>query len=45
MEGVILLGGLFVAYYLAKLGKTPLQGVVIWMVTVAALLLADFYFR
>ena len=45
MEGVILLVGLFVAYYLAKLGKTAVQGVAIWMVTMGAFLLASFYFR
>ena len=45
MEGVILLVGLAVAYYLAKLGKTAVQGVAIWMVTMGAFLFASFYFR
>jgi hypothetical protein len=45
MEGVILIVGIAVSYYLAKLGKTAVQGVAIWMVTMGAFLFASFYFR
>ena len=45
MEGVILIVGIAVSYYLAKLGKTAVQGVAIFMVTMGAFLLASFYFR
>ena len=45
MEGVILIVGIAVAYYLAKLGKTAVQGVAIFMVTMGAFLFASFYFR
>ena len=45
MEGIILIVGIAVAYYLAKLGKTAVQGVAIFMVTMGAFLLASFYFR
>jgi hypothetical protein len=45
MEGVILIVGIAVSYYLAKLGKTANQGVAIFMVTMGAFLLASFYFR
>ena len=44
MGGVILIVGLAVAYYLAQLGKTGVQGVAIWMVTMGAFLFASFYF-
>ena len=36
MEGIILIVGIALAYYLAKLGKTAVQGVAIWMVTIGA---------
>ena len=45
MEGIILIVGIAVSYYLAKLGKTAVQGVAIFMVTMGAFLLASFYFR
>ena len=45
MEGIILIVGIAVSYYLAKLGKTANQGVAIFMVTMGAFLLASFYFR
>ena len=45
MEGIILIVGIALAYYLAKLGKTAVQGVAIFMVTMGAFLLASFYFR
>ncbi len=45
IEGVILIVGIAVSYYLAKLGKTAVQGVAIWIVTMGAFLLASFYFR
>ena len=38
MEGVILIVGIALAYYLAKLGKTAVQGVAIFMVTMGAVL-------
>jgi hypothetical protein len=38
MDGVILIAGFVVAHYLAKLGKTDLQGAAIWLVTVGAFL-------
>ena len=44
MEGVILIVGIAVAYYLAKLGKTAVQGVAIFMVTMGAFLFALWYF-
>ena len=44
MEGIILIVGIAVSYYLAKLGKTAVQGVAIFMVTMGAFLLASFYF-
>ena len=44
MEGIILIVGIAVSYYLAKLGKTAVQGVAIWMVTMGAFLLASWYF-
>ena len=44
MEGIILIVGIAVSYYLAKLGKTAVQGVAIWMVTMGAFLFASFYF-
>jgi len=44
MEGIILIVGIAVSYYLAKLGKTEVQGVAIWMVTMGAFLFASFYF-
>ena len=44
LDVVILLIGFPVAHYVAKLGKTQLQGVAIWMVTMGAFLLASFYF-
>ena len=45
MEGVILIVGIAVSYCLAKLGKTAVQGVAIFMVTMGAFLFASFYFR
>ena len=45
MDVVIFLVGIAVSYYLAKLGKTAVQGVAIFMVTMGAFLLASFYFR
>ncbi len=44
MEGIILIVGIAVSYYLAKLGKTAVQGVAIWMVTMGAFLFASWYF-
>ena len=44
MERIILIVGIAVSYYLAKLGKTAVQGVAIWMVTMGAFLFASFYF-
>ena len=44
MGGVILIVDLAGAYYLAKLGKTAVQGVAIWMVTMGAFLFASWYF-
>ena len=44
MEVVVVIVGLAVAHYLAKLGKTEVQGVAIWMVTMGAFLFASFYF-
>ena len=43
-EGVISIVGIALAYYLAKLVKTAVQGVAIFMVTMGAFLLASFYF-
>ena len=40
MEGIILIVGIAVSYYLAKLGKTEVQGVAIWMVVMGAFLFA-----
>ena len=44
MEGVILIVGIAVSYYLAKLGKTAVQGVAIWMVTMGAVFFAMWQF-
>ena len=44
LDVVILVIGFAVAHYVAKLGKTQLQGVAIWMVTMGAFLWASFYF-
>ena len=40
MEVVVVIVGLAVAHYLAKLGKTEVQGVAIWMVVMGAFLFA-----
>ena len=40
MEGVILIVGIAVSYYLAKLGKTQGQSVAIWFVIMGAVLFA-----
>ena len=45
LQAVIFIVGLAVAYYLAKLGKTAVQGVAIWMVTMGAVLFAMWQFE
>ena len=44
MGVVVVIVGLAVAHYLAKLGKTANQGVAIFMVAMGAFLFASFYF-
>ena len=44
MEVVVVIVGLAVAHYLAKLGKTEVQGVAIWMVVMGAFLFAMWQF-
>ena len=44
MQAVIFIVGLAVAHYLAKLGKTEVQGVAIWMVVMGAFLFAMWQF-
>ena len=44
MDVVVVIVGLGVAHYVAKLGKTQLQGMAIWMVVMGAFLFAMWQF-